>query len=74
MCTLGKEPAPVMAETFLHFFFECTFSGKYRLYAEQKFFFWKFKPQQQKGRKYSGSQAFYITGKKMFLTTLYIVQ
>jgi hypothetical protein len=38
VCSINDEPAPRQAETFLHVFFECHFTSRYRLMAETEFF------------------------------------
>ena len=38
LCTVGKEPAPVMAESFLHLFFDCQYSSRYRAICEELYF------------------------------------
>jgi hypothetical protein len=38
LCKEGKEPAPLNSESFLHLFFECSYSGKYRDKVVNTFF------------------------------------
>jgi hypothetical protein len=38
LCTEGNEPAPVNSETFMHVFYECVYSCKYRNKLIEKFF------------------------------------
>jgi hypothetical protein len=38
VCNINDEPAPRQAETFLHVFFECHFTSRYKLMAETEFF------------------------------------
>jgi hypothetical protein len=38
VCLFNDEPAPRQAESFLHVFFECHFTSKYRRMVEQEFF------------------------------------
>ena len=38
LCLLGGEPAPRQAETFVHFFFECVYSERYRIMVLARYF------------------------------------
>jgi hypothetical protein len=38
VCIANNEPRPIQAETFLHIFFECSHSNRYREMAEKEFF------------------------------------
>jgi hypothetical protein len=38
VCIANQEPLPIQAETFLHLFYDCCHSGKYRKMAESEFF------------------------------------
>jgi hypothetical protein len=38
ICCINDEPAPRQAETFLHMFYDCHFTSKYRHLAESEFF------------------------------------
>jgi hypothetical protein len=38
LCTVGKEPLPIMAETFSHVFFSCQYTEKYRVEMQNYYF------------------------------------
>jgi hypothetical protein len=38
LCVLNREPLPINTESFLHLFFECEYSSKYRNMAETELF------------------------------------
>jgi hypothetical protein len=38
LCVCNKEPLPIQSETFIHLFFECSHSDRYRTLIENRFF------------------------------------
>jgi hypothetical protein len=38
LCVIHKEPTPIQAESFLHLFYNCVYSGKYRSKVEAELF------------------------------------
>ncbi len=38
VCVFNDEPAPRQAESFVHVFYDCHFTSKYRIMVEREFF------------------------------------